>query len=331
MHSKHLEQTFFNFVVTEITDNVDFLSEDKGGEFYGRVNKWAALTLLLKVYMNGEVYTGTSYWEESIAVADQIINEGGFTLQPDLYDNLIEYDDDSLKMVNPVFGDQLNSDEVIMAIFVSDAAPLNIIGTRSLYGPHTNAILGYNAWNGACVLDAFVNSYDDEDKRRDQWLLGEDFPGGVTYTASISSLTDAGLTEGARSGKYFPLGPIGGNGEHTNDFPIFRYSDVLLMKAEAVLRNNAGDEAIARGLVDEVRNRAGLEDFAGNMTLDEILAERGRELCWEGHRRQDLIRFDRFTGTWQFKPASESFRTLFPIPTDAINRNRSLDQNFGYN
>lgn len=319
----------FDFVVEELEESLEILSEDKGGEYYGRINKWAALTLLLKVYMNGEVYTGNTYWTEAIATADRIIDEGGFMLQPDLYDDLISVNGDGDQIVTPVFGDVLNSDEVIMAIFINDVAPLNIIGTRSLYGPHTNAILGYNAWNGACVLDAFVNSYANDDNRKDQWLLG-DFPGDVTYTANIASLTNAGLTEGARSGKYFPLGPIGGNGEHNNDFPIFRYSDVLLMKAEALLRSG-GSESDARDLVDEVRNRAGLDDFPGTMTLNEILSERGRELCWEGHRRQDLIRFGRFTETWQFKPASEDFRTLFPIPTDAINKNTSLTQNEGYN
>lgn len=319
----------FDFVVKEIEENIEFLSQDKGGEYYGRINKWAALTLLLKVYMNGKVYTDNAYWTEAIATADEIINNGGFSLQADLYDNIISVDKDGDQQVTPIFGDVLNSNEVIMAIFVSDLAPLNIIGTRSLFAQHTNAILGYEAWNGACVLDDFVNLYNDSDKRKSQWLLG-DFPGDVTYTANIASLTNAGLTEGARSGKFFPLGPIGGNGEHNNDFPIFRYSDVLLMKAEAILRNSGG-EADARTLVDEVRNRAGLDDFSGTMTLDEILAERGRELCWEGHRRQDLIRFDEFTGTWQFKPASQTFRTLFPIPTDAINRNKTLIQNDGYN
>ena len=84
----------------------------------------------------------------------------------------------------------------------------------------------------------------------------------------------------------------------SNDFPIYRLADVYLMKAEAEMRANGGvaNEA-AVAAANLVRTRSGASAYnAGTLTLDELCNERCRELMWEGHRRQDLIRFGRFTG-----------------------------------
>ncbi len=309
----------FQFVIDELEANADLLSATKGGEFYGRFNRWAAYALLAKVNLNAEVYTGTPRWAETIAACDKIINEGGFSLVPTLYDNAGN---------EAIFGDVLPDQEVILSVFVDgNNAPRNIIGIRSLHGPHGNALFGFSTWNGATAHQDFINTYDDTDKRKAQWLLG-DQPGGVSYRLEISSLTSAGITDGARSSKYLPVPPYDG-GTASNDFPVFRYADVLLTKAEALLRNG-GSEAEARALVDQVRNRAGLDSFNGTMTLEEIYDERGRELCWEGHRRQDMIRFGTFTQARAFKPVSSDIYKLFPIPSEAISDNPTLTQNEGY-
>jgi hypothetical protein len=80
----------------------------------------------------------------------------------------------------------------------------------------------------------------------------------------------------------------------SNDFPIYRFADILLMKAECIIRSG-GDASAAGTLVTQVRQRAGLAALAGAPTLDNIYDERGFELSWEGHRRQDMIRFGKFT------------------------------------
>ena len=106
-----------------------------------------------------------------------------------------------------------------------------------------------------------------------------------------------------------------------NDFPLFRYADILLMKAECAVRNGgpgAGDQWI-----QDVRDRASAGPTSG-FGLDEILAERGRELFCEGHRRQDLIRFGKFGNSWWEKPVSGAERTTFPIPQWAIDANPNL-------
>lgn len=141
-------------------------------------------------------------------------------------------------------------------------------------------------------------------------------------------------------------------GDHmSNDFPIFRYADVLLMKGEALMRANGGVATTeALNAINQVRTRANATAYDASLTLDELLMERGRELCWEGFRRQDLIRFGRFTGVnslsneadpynlWILKnindgsgaPLEETpdYKKIFPLPDFAVDG--GYTQNPGY-
>ena len=122
----------------------------------------------------------------------------------------------------------------------------------------------------------------------------------------------------------------------SNDFAVYRLADIILMKAEAQFRN--GDPAEALTTINQkfggvsIRSRTGLPDFpAEEMTLEGLLAERARELSWEGHRRNDMIRFGKFLDARiPDKEVSENFRTLFPIPQTERDKNRGLEQNAGY-
>lgn len=99
-----------------------------------------------------------------------------------------------------------------------------------------------------------------------------------------------------------------GVGDHmSNDFPIFRLADAYLMKAEALMRANGGQAtAEAVDAANQVRNRAGAQAYStASLTLDELCNERCRELMWEGHRRQDLIRFNRYTGEDSYQDDSD--------------------------
>lgn len=310
----------YDWVVSELETYVPQLDETIGGKFYGRFNKWAGYALMSKVFINSEEYSGVGEWQKVINACDAIIGSNNFSLVQTMYDEAGE---------EAIFGDRLSDEEVILSMFVDgQVAPRNIIGIRTLHGPHSTALFGFGGWNGSTVHQDFYLKYDEDDKRREQWLVGLQ-PGDVTYNLTISSLTSAGITDGVRSSKYFPVPPFDGNSSTSNDFPIFRYADILLTKAEAILRSG-GSESDARALVDEVRNRAGLDDFAGTMTLEEIYDERGRELCWEGHRRQDMIRFGTFLQAHDFKPVSDAKYKLFPIPAVAIANNPTLTQNDGY-
>jgi hypothetical protein len=71
----------YDYIITELTENVEKLSATKGGNYYGRFNKWAGYMLLAKVYLNAEVYTGTPKWSECLAACNKV-TEGGFSLHP---------------------------------------------------------------------------------------------------------------------------------------------------------------------------------------------------------------------------------------------------------
>lgn len=122
------------------------------------------------------------------------------------------------------------------------------------------------------------------------------------FTDTVTTLTNNGkfkvynIFEGPRFVKFQIQEGVG---DHmSNDFPIFRLADAYLMKAEALMRAN-GDVATKEAVdaANQVRSRAGAKAYSiADLTLDELCNERCRELMWEGHRRQDLIRFGRYTG-----------------------------------
>ncbi len=314
----------FDFVVNELEENVEKLSATKGGQYYGRFNKWAGYMLLAKVYLNAEVYTGTPMWAQCLAACNKV-SEGGFSLHPG-----------GANASSPLgykyyelFGDVCPEDETILAIYTKvDIVGRNIFTVRSLHGPHANELFGFSGWNGSVTHKNYVNRFDNNDIRKKQFMVGQQ-PGGVSYSEDLSSLDNPGANreDGIRNMKFYPAAPMNGGGA-SNDFPIYRYADVLLMKAECHVR--LGDAASAKPFIDQVRTRAGLNGLSANPTLNDIYNERGFELTWEGHRRQDMIRFDKFLEPHDFKGQSESFRKLFPIPTFALDANKNLVQNPGY-
>jgi hypothetical protein len=131
------------------------------------------------------------------------------------------------------------------------------------------------------------------------------------------------------------------SGEFTDtDFPLFRIADVYLIYAEATVRGCVGSEAAAISYMNELRNRGG-KNFGKVTSIDEdfILAERARELYWEGQRRTDLIRFGKFSDgdyVWPWKGgvkegiSTPAYLNLFPIPATDLNANPNLKQNTGY-
>jgi len=317
-------QQVYDFVVSELTTYVDDLSPDKGGAYYGRFNKWAGYMLLAKVYLNAEVYTGSAKWQECLA-ACQVISEGGFTLHSGAADttNPLGY------KYFELFGDTNPTDETILSMFATvNVVSRNIYGVRTLYGPHAQTLFGYSGWNGTIIPKDYFEKFDPADHRRNQFLFG-DQGGGVNYTLDVASLDNPGAAPmaGVRCLKFYPAGTMDGGGA-SNDFPIYRYADVLLMMAECNVR--LGNAGAAKPFIDQIRERAGLSPLAANPTLVDIYNERAFELHFEGHRRQDMIRFGMFLQPNLFRGASQEYKKLFPIPTSALDANHGLQQNPGY-
>ena len=153
--------------------------------------------------------------------------------------------------------------------------------------------------------------------------------------------------QGILAPKYQNVTSNGTPGSNDNfvdtDYPMFRLGDAFLIYAEAWRRGGGGDSALALAYLDSLQQRAYGDTThkvtPAQFTLDFILAERGRELLWEGHRRTDLIRFDRFTGStylygWkggtQFGTATDPKYKLYPLPATEIVANPNLKQNPGY-
>ena len=311
----------FNWIEKELLNNINHLDRRVR---YGSVTKPVAHAILAKLYLNAEVYTGTPRWQEAANHCDSIIKGGyGYGLNADYFTTFKKDNSSNMEIIFPV-------------VFDAQRAQGNMFHLMTLHYTHQD-VYGFTTqtWNGPCTLESFYNKYADNDKRKAQWFVGPVQKNGVTLkyqgkdaiivpkVTTLQDPTEANTFEGARFIK-FEIEP--GIEHHANsDFPIYRYADILLMKAEALMRLNGGtanSEALA--LVNEVHTRAGLSPYtASQLTLAELLNERGRELAWEGHRRQDQIRFGTFTsGSWEFMPAGESpNRAIFPIPQWVLDAN----------
>jgi len=352
----------FNFVESELLDNIDDLSTDVQST-YGRVNQYVAHFILAKLYLNAEVYTGTARYSDALPHLDAIIDSGNYNLTGNYGDNFAINNSGSPELIFVV-----PYDRVFLQGF-------NIHHMSLHYGSQGTFQFEQQPWNGYAAVEEFYLSYIDpaenpgpqgtvigsdgtettgtQDDRLTNFLVGPQYTAGgdrvtdaavfsdfdqdgapLTFTPAINELEpDACRQCGARIGKWEY--EIGATPNLSNDFSIFRYADVLLTKAEVLWRlNNSDPEALT--LINQVRQRAGVDDFT-SLDEDKILAERGREMFYEVWRRQDLIRFDsnsgnatRFNDPWWEKQASEEFRNVFPIPRDQLEANSNLVQNPGY-
>lgn len=325
----------YQFIVDELTSNVDALTETVDGTTYGRMTKWFAYSLLAKIYLNAEVYTGTPQWAACIAACDQVINSNKFSLEANFFDNF--------KILN-----EASKENIFVIPFDANKGlgGLNFQMRTLHYQSNETFNLAASPWNGFCSTADFYNQFDQADARRNMFLVGQQYSKGgeplkdkqvelpLVFNPEVPVIqSDAPQFRmaGVRSVKYEPTPNTGG--DMSNDYAVFRLADIILMKAEAELRSGTGDPLgtinMKTGTVS-IRSRAGLADFT-TITLDELLKERAREMAWEGWRRNDLIRFDKFTDARQpAKAVSPDFRKLFPIPKAQMDRNPNLTQNPGY-
>lgn len=147
-----------------------------------------------------------------------------------------------------------------------------------------------------------------------------------------------GWSQGYKSVKYFVIREDFINGRNqSNDLPIFRYADILLTKAEAIARGaTATNGQTALSLFNEIRSYVNAPNISGNPTLEDIYAERGRELFDENWRRNDMIRFGHFEDEYGFHRKGfpnarfDKECRVFPIPQGTLNVNTNWKQNAGY-
>ena len=345
-------QEVYDFIVSELTEVIPLLPIEADQTTYGRLNKWGALTLLARVYLNAEVYTGTAQWEKVIETTDQIIASGNYTLDPN-YRDIFDADNQA-------------SPEIIFAVPYDDLYGGEWSQHMKQLLPATRDVLNMQAqpWGGSSANPQFIDTYEEGDQRlADTWFMGEQRDadtGEVLYTLvnHMPSIFNSDFDEGLRFRKYEIV--AGTNASMPNDFPYFRYTDVLMMNAEAHLRT--GNLQKAADIVTEVRMRSFEDPEQAEVTGEELagdslfqygtLAEDGSiedpgdqspvnfgrfldELGWEfageARRRTDMIRFGVFqTKNWFNHVPQGDYTILFPIGISELNTNPNLEQNPGY-
>lgn len=354
----------FDFIIKDLEDAIPNLREEQDNSTYGAINKWAGNCLLANLYLNAGVYTGTPRWEDCIKACDAVIQSGKCGLAPNYRDNFLSAGVE-------------NSKEILFTI------------PYDYYKGVTGNWLYMNAWHkelkkkyltalepnaagGPKAIPQFIDIYEDCDGRLDDtWLHGEqyDVNGNVlrgcydkigeplNFTKELPNGLYTNEMEGYRVNKY----EVSKDEQWSSntDIPIFRYSEILMMKAECLLRLGRGG---AGDLVTQVRNRnfknnpskatvtdddlkgdskyqwGYVEDYQiidpGDRTpveLGGLFDEYLREFCYESHCRRDMIRFGVYTSkSWLSHKPNGDYRNVFPIPENVLTSNPKIEQNQSY-
>lgn len=204
----------------------------------------------------------------------------------------------------------------------------------------------YQQTNKPFIIETTKNGLDQDYTAADkdtkiEWQM--EFTKEITLRPNGEGTLDVGNDQkgramGYRSIKFYPdVNATKAQGHNqSNDVPIIRYADILLMKAEAILRGaKATGNDTPMSLMNQIRAYVHAPQLTTAPTLDDLLDERAREFADESWRRNDLIRFGKFEDKWGFRDLykagyTEKFRRIFPIPTSALNTNTNWKQNPGY-
>ena len=360
------------WIEKELTEIIPALTEDVTDNTYGKPTRWMAEALLAKLYINWAVYTAESVdqydaataanpkLDDVIATCDDIIQSGKFNLGSVDYLHKFSFDN----------GPQVEDFIYVMPYDAIDRQGFQYARPRSfkqlknmlpnVYGSTDKFTQSFGG--NMVVTPEFVKLFSlDGDIRNLCILRGDVFirdpktlkPTSepfmyngkqVHFTDDIKLIKqdntidvgndDNAIQQGAHSIKWFITPADYNNGRNqSNDLPLFRYADILLMKAEALARLGQGG---ARDLFNQIRKYAGAPEIAAEPTLQDIYDERGREFFDENWRRNDMIRFGHFED--EFFPHYKNFpdanfdkrHRIFPVEQEMLDLNVGWEQNPGY-
>ncbi|MDO9635073.1 MAG: RagB/SusD family nutrient uptake outer membrane protein, partial [Paludibacter sp.] len=354
----------YDFIIKDLTTNIPLVSEENNQATYGKFNKWAGLSLLAKMYLNAGVYTGAPEWNACIETCNAIINSGKFSLESN--------------QKNVFVTENQNSKEIIFALpfdskYVSEWNSFDVHLQTLDPANQKTYNLEYSPWGGVCAVPQFISTFDTLDSRYiDNYIKGQQYAAnGDILIASmgdwagkplffrnyVAGVDKSDEVDGFRLGKFEIA--MGASNRLSNDWPLYRYADILMMKAECLLRTGHADEAAT--IVTEVRARnfksnlekavvTGAQLISGStydyglrnhlastyeggddIQYGRFLDELGWEFCQEARRRTDMIRFGAFTKkSWLSHSPNGDYRALYPIPGTEISKNTNLAQNPGY-
>ena len=359
------------WIESELNDIIPVLTDDVTENTYGKPTKWMAEALLAKLYINWPVYTAESVdqydaataanpkLDACIAACDEIINSGKFNLGSVDYLHKFSYDNgwQVEDFIYAIPYDAINRQGMQYARPRTFKDMKNLL--PNVYGSTDKFTQSFGG--NMVVTPEFAKLFSlDGDIRNLSILRGDvyvrdpktlrpttepfmykgnqvHFTEDITL-AKIDNTVEVGndahaYQQGCHSIKWFTTPADYNNGRNqSNDLPIFRFADILLMKAEALTRQGSSG---AKALFNQIRTYAGAPTIANEPTLQEIYDERGREFFDENWRRNDMIRFGHYED--EFFPHYKDFpdanfdkrHRIFPVPQNTINLN-GWEQNPGY-
>lgn len=353
----------FNFALTELQE-IENDMVAPGENEYGRVDRVANWFLRARMYLNAEVWTGESKYQEAYEYAKKVIDDGHYPLARDYRQIFLADNETCSEIIWPLVQD---------GQYAQSSAGTNFFVKAFVNGPMDELYqtgVGSRGWGNVRAKTTLVDAFDADDvmfdtedtwgnqkkDKRAQFMTA--LPGQVKETWDENMAMTSTFTRGYGYIKWRNVTKddqlcAAGDTYTSIDFPLFRTGDAYLMAAEAILRGANAPQGAALGYVNEIRERAYMSDNdaqAGirsdvsgriqesELNLDFILAERQRELASELVRRTDLIRFGKYTKNhnWDWK---DGIRTggdvddkyvLFPIPESEMVNNPTLIQNKGY-
>ncbi|MBF1543393.1 MAG: RagB/SusD family nutrient uptake outer membrane protein, partial [Prevotella salivae] len=314
----------FNFIEKELKEVLPLLPT---GIQYGRFTQNVGYTLLARLYLNAEVYTGKPRWQDCLDACDKV---KGYSLTPNYKANFAIKNE--------------TSPEIIFAIPYDHKQGTvgNYLASMTYHYNQKYAFdpAGVYQWcgNGICAQPGLYSSFEANDVRRNSLLIGQQYNAAtgaevlmdngepLNYTEDIQNFTKAAQNEGARLDKY--EWSATDSWERDNDWVLMRYAEVLMMQAEANYRLGYMQNALT--YINQIRKRAGLADLT-SLDEDALDNEWKHEFVFEGLRRTTNIRFGTFFKAWWNKPADADKHTgVFPIPKVETEKNGNLVQNEGY-
>ncbi|MBP6460232.1 MAG: RagB/SusD family nutrient uptake outer membrane protein [Crocinitomicaceae bacterium] len=336
----------FNFIEKELLESIPNLPSGRQQKLTD-ISKESARAILSKLYLNAEVFIGVPKYQECLVQSEAILTAPGWGMAVNYFD--------MFKVKNATLTPQefLVFSQPIPGVTKELGVIHNRTHTQEFLKDRTGlASAPHVGWNGPAVTPLFYGMYDPADIRKTQGFI----EGPVISLASGKVLKDNNgveinhtvefylspatipadrkpfvnnLYNGVRSTKWEidakAIADVAGNG-----FAHIRYSDIMLQKAECLIRLN-GPNGVSDGLVNKIRARVFEPDKPlTNVTLNQIYWERGFELWGESHRKNDQARFNTLHLADSFHPEMPLYTNLLPIPQDQIDANPNFKQNPGY-
>lgn len=318
----------YDFIIADLNDAIENLPESYSNNFLGKATSWAAKALLGEIYLtrSGPTYgingpgLESGEYDKALSLFNDIIDNGPFGFVDD-YPSIFAYDNEHNAEI--IFNiEYITGGTGAGASYPSITVPNGYLEANNVGFP--------NGEDRKEVSVDLLEAYPEEDIREDFNIL-------MGYTDDNENFNPSPFFV-----KYINLNEAGQDRfDWSLNYPVIRYTDILMMKAEAILMGNIGNSGDVDDIINMVRQRAGLGEVSG-VDLDMYLSERRREFAAESKRWYSLVRTGKVLEVMNAWIPEEDVQNrmnlmdanqiIYPIPSDQITVKEGLyEQNPGYN